>query len=122
VKVHNVHERALTASPERVTALFENMDRLWPAPVPRPEEGKLRLGLMLWRRDDRCSYRIVAPPEFPARHWFEVDSDGYGGTVLRHTIDGEAVGEFEEIWRDRVEPMHDVYIEMLFDRAEEALA
>jgi hypothetical protein len=87
VRVHNVHERSLTASPERVAALFEDMDSLWPAPVPRPDEGKLRLG-----------------------------------SILRHTVDGEAVGDFEEIWRDRGEPMHDVYIEALFDRAEEALA
>jgi hypothetical protein len=122
VKVHKVHERRLDASPERVSALFGEMDRLWPAPAPQPEDGKLRVGLMLWRRDDRCSYRIVDPPEFPARHWFEVDSDGYGGTILRHTVEGEAVGAFEEIWRDRVEPMHDAYIEALFDRAEEALA
>ncbi len=122
MKVHNVHERKLAAPPERVTALFDDMSRLWPAPVPRPENGNLRLGLMLWRRDEPASYRIVAPPEFPGRHWFEVAADGSGGTILRHTVAGEAVGEFEEIWRDRVEPMHDVYIEALFDRAEEALA
>jgi hypothetical protein len=122
VKVHNVHERALSAAPERVSALLEDIDRLWPTPVPTPEDGMLRLGLMLWKREDRASYRIVAPPEFPARHWFDVASDGSGGTILRHTVDGEAVGDFKEIWRDRVEPMHDVYIETLFDHAEEALS
>ena len=124
MKVHNVHERRLAASPEHVGALFEDMDRLWPAPVPRPENGKLRMGLMLWQPDEHApaGFRIVVPPDFPARHWFDVAADGDGGTILRHTIAGEAVGEFEEIWRDRVEPMHDVYIEALFDRAEEALA
>ena len=121
MNVRNVHERRLAASPERVSALFEDIDGLWPTPVPRPEDGKLRLGLMVWQRDDRASYRIVAPPEFPGRHWFEVEPDGGSGTILRHTVAGEAVGDFEEIWRDRVEPMHDVYIEALFDRAEEAL-
>jgi hypothetical protein len=124
VKVHNVHERKLAAPPARVSALFEDMDRLWPAPVPRPEDGRLRLGLMLWQRDDgaTAAYRIVGPPDFPGRHWFEVHPDRGGGTILRHTVDGEAVGEFEEIWRERVEPMHDVYIEALFDRAEEAVS
>jgi hypothetical protein len=122
MRVHNVHERAFPAPPATVAALFEDMDRLWPTPVPRPEHGKLRMGLMLWEGDGATSFRIVAPADFPARHWFEVAADGSGGTILRHTVAGEAVGEFEAIWRDRVEPMHDVYIEALFDRAEEALA
>jgi hypothetical protein len=26
-----------------------------------------------------------------------------GGTLLRHVIDGEAFGEYEEIWRERIE-------------------
>ena len=126
MKVHNVHERAFTAPPERVSALFEDMSRLWPPPVPRREDGNLRMGLMVWQPVDRgaapAAFRIVSPDEFPAEHWFEAQSDGEAGTILRHTIDGEAVGDFETIWRDRVEPMHDVYIEALFDRAEEGLA
>jgi hypothetical protein len=122
VKVHNVHERKLAAPPAEVSALLEDLDSLWPSPVPRPEDGMLRLGPMLWQRDDQASYRIVEPPEFPGRHWFEVVPDGEDASILRHTVEGEAVGEFEEIWRDRVEPMHDVYIEALLDRAEEALA
>jgi hypothetical protein len=47
---------------------------------------------------------------------------GDGGTTLRHTVDGTALGTGEELWRDRIEPRYDVYIEALFDRAEEALS
>jgi hypothetical protein len=125
VKVHSVHERRLAASPERVVALFEDLARLWPPPVPRSEDGRLRIGPMLWERVEDAgapAFRIVEPAELPARHWFEVVPGGDGETILRHTVAGEAVGDFEPVWRDLVGPMHDVYIEALFDRAEEALA
>jgi hypothetical protein len=129
VKVHNVHERRVSASPDEVAGLFSDMDRLWPThafPAPTPADGRLRLGPMLWepveRGDAPAAYRIVGPPEFRANHWFEVTPDGQGGTVLRHTVDGDAVGSFESLWRDRVEPLHDAYIEALFDRAQEAVS
>ena len=126
MKIDNVHERRVDASPDEVAAVFANLNRLWPAPAPRPENGSLRMGLMLWRPLDRpgspAAFRFADPDELRGEHWFEIADGGAGETILRHTVEGEAVGEFEEIWRDRVEPMHDAYIEALFDRAEEALA
>jgi hypothetical protein len=128
VKVHNVHERTLAAPPADVEALFGNMDALWPTPAfpaPEPADGsRVSLGSMLWEPVERegaaKAYRIVGPDEFPAEHWFEVRADA-DGCVLRHTVEGEAVGEFEEVWRERVGPLHDAYIEAMFDRAQEAL-
>ena len=127
MKVHNVHERRLATPPREVEALFANMDQLWPThvfPAPKPDDGRLRIGMMLWepiRRDDSpAAFRVIDPDDFPAEHWFEVEPDGDGGTTLRHTIDGEAVGAFEPVWRERIEPLHDAYIEALFDRAQEA--
>ena len=35
VKVHNVHERQLSATPDAVAALFGDMDQLWPTPDSR---------------------------------------------------------------------------------------
>ena len=129
MKVHNVHERVLAVPPEQVAALFEDMDPLWPThvfPAPEPEDGGLRIGPMLWqpveRRDAAAAFRIVSPEAFPAEHWFEVEPDGTGGTTLRHTVAGEAVGEFEAVWREQVEPLHNAYIEALFDRAQEVAA
>jgi hypothetical protein len=129
VKVHNVHERTLTAPPAQVAALFEDMGSLWPSdrfPAPEPAQGGLRIGPMLWqpveRADAAAAFRVVAPDEFPAEHWFEVEPDDRGGTTLRHTVAGEAVGEFEPLWREQIEPMHDAFIEALFDRAQEAIA
>ena len=126
MKVRNVHERLLPTRPEQVAALFEDMDRVWPVPAfpaPEPEGEQLRLGPMLWepvlRDGAAAAFRIVGPAEFPAEHWFEVEAAD-GGTRLRHTVVGEAVGEFEAVWRERIEPLHDAYIEAMFDRAEEA--
>jgi len=128
VKVHNVHERAVTGSPEAVSALFDHIQRLWPAPGrgPKPEGDSLRVGPMLWRPVERdgavLAYDIVEPETFRASHWFEVAPQSEGGALLRHTVAGEALGEFEQVWRDRIEPLHNAYIEAVFDRAEEALA
>jgi len=129
MKVHNVHERTLSAAPEQVEALFTDLEQLWPThllPAPQEEGDALRLGTMLWRLFERPgaarAYEIVEPAGFHASHWFEVDEGSNGGAILRHTVEGEAVGEFEPAWRERIEPLHNVYIEAMFDRAQEALA
>jgi hypothetical protein len=128
MRVHNVHERTVAGTPEAASALFVDMERLWPAPdlAPKPEGGSLRVGRMLWRPVERTgavrAYDIVEPHTFPASHWFEVAPESEGRVLLRHTVAGEALGEFEQVWRDRIEPMHNTYIEAVFDRAQEALA
>ena len=128
MKIHNVHERSLPATPEDVTALFADMLQLWPSPerAPKPEGDLLRVGPMLWQGVERpgavLAYDIVGPPDLRGSHWFEVDATSSGGSRLRHPVEGEAVGDFEPVWRDRIEPMHDLYIEAIFDRAESALA
>lgn len=128
MRVHNVHERTVAGSPQAVGALFDDMERLWPAPhlAPKPEGDSLRVGRMLWRPVARNgavrAYDIVEPDTFPASHWFEVAPEPGGGVLLRHTVSGDALGEFEQVWRDRIEPMHNAYIEAVFDRVQEALA
>ena len=95
-------------------------------PAPRPEGNALRMWMMLWQPVERegspRAWDVVEPDGLRASHWFEVVDGSDGGAIMRHTIEGEAVGEFEPMWRDRVEPLHDVYIEAMFDRAQEALA
>ena len=77
---------------------------------------------MRWQEFDRPgavrAFRVVSPPELRAEHWFEVEPVK-DGTVLRHTIDGEAFGEYEAIWRDRIEPGHDLVLEALLDNVQE---
>lgn len=128
MKVENVHERAFDASPERLAALVADFGAIWPAqiaPAPRPEGELLHAAPMCWQEFDRPgavrAFRVVSPPEIRAEHWFEVERVE-GGARLRHTVDGEASGAWEAIWRDRIEPVHDRVLEALLDNVGRILA
>ena len=125
MRVHNVHERTLAATPEQVESLFEDIDGIWPEPTPVVEGVGLRVGPMLWQRfkrgDTTLAWRIASPKDLPGVHWFDIHPDGNGGTLLRSTIEGQALGECEAQWRDEIEPVHNAFIEALFDRTEERL-
>jgi hypothetical protein len=41
-----------------------------------------------------------------------------GGTLIRHTVEGEAFGDYEAIWRDKIKPGHDPFIGAMFDNIE----
>jgi hypothetical protein len=73
---------------------------------------------MRWQEFDRAgavrAFRVVSPPEMRGEHWFEVERVE-DGTVLRHTIAGEASGSYEAVWREQIEPIHDVLLEAMLD-------
>jgi hypothetical protein len=124
VKIRNVHERTIQASPEQLGAIVADLDAIWPtqiSPAPYPDGKLWRSGTRLWQEFDRLgavrAFRVVSPPELRAEHWFEIES-AKDGTVLRHVIDGEAFGEYEAIWRDRIEPGHNLVLEALLDNVQ----
>ena len=127
--IKNRHERIIAAAPERIIALILDFDRIWPtqiAPAPRLHgNGLYDAGLMLWQEYDRPgaarAFRVAKPDELQGEHWFELGV-AQGGTVLRHTIQGCAAGKYEAIWRERMEPLHDLILEALLDNVEAAAA
>ncbi|MBO0837621.1 MAG: hypothetical protein J2P28_19210 [Actinobacteria bacterium] len=129
MKVTNRHERVLTASAERLAPLIADFDSIWPTemgPVPRLVGDRLyEAGLMLWREVDRPgalrAFRVVKPGELRLEHWFEAESTA-GGTLLRHTVVGYAIGRYEAIWRERIEPGHDMVLEALLDNVQAAIS
>ena len=129
MKIRNRHERVVPGPWERVAALIADFDGVWPteiAPAPRSLGHRLYdAGLMLWEEFDRPgaarAFRVVRPDGLQAEHWFELEPAG-GATVLRHTIEGCASGKYEAIWRERVEPLHDLILEALLDNVEAAVA
>jgi hypothetical protein len=129
MKIRNRHERVVAGPSERVAALIADFDGVWPteiAPAPRSLGHRLYdAGLMLWEEFDRPgaarAFRVVRPDGLQAEHWFELEPAG-GATVLRHTIEGCATGKYEAIWRERVEPLHDLILEALLDNVEAAVA
>lgn len=129
MKIRNRHERVVAAPPERIAVLIADFDRVWPtqiAPAPRRQGHRLYdAGLMLWEEFDRPgavrAFRVVRPDELQGEHWFELEL-AEGVTVLRHTMEGCAVGKYEAIWRERIQPLHDLILEALFDNVEAAVA
>jgi hypothetical protein len=129
MKIMNRHERIIAATPERIAALIADFDRIWPtqiAPAPRLHGHRLYdAGLMLWEEYDRPgaarAFRVARPDELQGEHWFEL-GPAQGGTVVRHTIQGCAAGKYEAIWRERVEPLHDLILEALLDNIAAAAA
>lgn len=128
MRIDNRHERLIAAPPERVAELIRDLDSVWPtelapAPVPR-QPGLYDAEPMLWQEVDRPgatrAFRVVAPAWLEAEHWFELEP-GESGTVLRHTVAGEATGQYEDVWRRRIEPLHDRILEALLDNAEAAV-
>jgi hypothetical protein len=122
MKIRNRHERIVAAPPERIAALIADFDRIWPtqiAPAPRRHgHGVYDAGPMLWEEFDRPeavrAFRVIRPDELQGEHWFEIGV-AEGATVLRHTLEGCAVGTYEAIWRERIEPLHDLILEALLD-------
>jgi hypothetical protein len=129
MKIRNRHERMVAAPPERIAALIADFDRVWPtqiAPAPRLQGQRLYdAGLMLWEEFDRAgaarAFRVVRPDGLQGEHWFELER-AEGATVVRYTIEGRAVGKYEAIWRERIEPLHGLILEALLDNVEAAVA
>jgi hypothetical protein len=129
MKITNRHERALMALPERIAPLIADFDRIWPAqfgPSPRLVGDRLyQAGRMLWEEFDRPgalrAFRVIRPDELRVEHWFEAEPAA-AATVLRHTVEGHAVGRYEAIWRERIEPGHDLVLEALLDNVQAAIS
>ena len=127
MKIKSRHERMVAAPPERIAALIADFGSVWPAeiaPAPRLQGHRLYdAGPMLWEEFDRPgavrAFRVVRPDELQLEHWFELEL-AEGATVVRHTIEGCAVGKYEAIWRERIEPLHDLILEALLDNVEAA--
>jgi hypothetical protein len=129
MKISNRHERMVAAPPARIAALIADFDRVWPtqiAPAPRRQGHRLYdAGPMLWEEFDRPgaarAFRVVRPDGLQGEHWFELEPAD-GTTVVRYTVEGCAVGRYEAIWRERIEPLHDRILEALLDNVEAAVA
>src|SRR5436305_10057165 len=127
MKIKNRHERIVAAPPERIIGLIADVDRIWPtriAPAPRLHGHRLYdAGPMLWEEFDRPgaarAFRVIRPDGLQGEHWFEL-GPADGATVLRHTLEGCAAGKYEAIWRERIEPLHNLILETLLDNVEAA--
>jgi hypothetical protein len=129
MKITNRHERIVLAPPGRIALLIADFDRIWPTeikPAPRLVGDRLyEAGWMLWEEFDRPgalrAFRVIRPDELRVEHWWEVESAA-GATVLRHTVEGYAAGQYEALWRERIEPGHDLVLEAILDNVQAAIS
>lgn len=129
MKITNRHERILMAPPERIAPLIADFGRIWPTEIEQAPrlvgDRRYEAGWMLWEEFDRPgalrAFRVIRPDELRVEHWFEVES-APGATILRHTVEGYADGRYEAIWRERIEPVHDVELEAIFDNVQAAVS
>ena len=127
MKIFNRHERLIAAPPERIAPLVADFSVIWPAqlaPVPRPlGDRRYDTGLMLWEETERPgairAFRVLSPGELQAGHWFEL-VPAEGGMLLRHTVEGTATGAYEQLWPERIEPLHNRILEALLDNVPSA--
>src|SRR5215510_14227944 len=129
MKIRNIHERTIAAPPEQIAQLLADFEGIWPtqiAPAPRAQGERLyKTSVMLWQEYDRPgaarAFRVLSPAELQGENWFELER-APTGTLVRHTVQGEALGDYEAIWRERIEPAHDIILEAVLDNIEAALA
>src|SRR6266540_1283152 len=129
MRMRNRHERVISATPEQLAGLLSDFDAIWPtqiAPAPRPlGDGRYEASPMIWEEFERPgairAFRVILPEEHPGQHRFDAQAVD-GGTLVGCTFDGEAFGEYQAIWRDRIEPRHDLILEALLDNIEAAVA
>jgi hypothetical protein len=128
VKVLNIHERELSATPEQVGALIDSLssrnDLLWPQQAwPRIEfdralavgavggHGPIRYFVDAYTRGRSVMFRFTGPRGFDGWHGLEVRDAAAHGCVLRHTLEMRAHGLAAFSWPIVFRPLHDALLE-----------
>ncbi|MGW6535464.1 SRPBCC family protein [Streptomyces sp. NPDC055051] len=136
--VFNVHERALSAEPDRVGALIDTLsrgehDQLWPGRL-WPEmrlgrslavgaaggHGPVRYTVAAYVPGTWVRFAFTGPRGFHGFHEFTVLPADGERTTLRHTLAMSLSGVGRVTWPLAYRPMHDSLLEDCLDRAERA--
>jgi hypothetical protein len=124
VRVRNVHERAVAASPTEVGALIDDPGRMWPR---ERWPGLRQNGIGFLRHEplervpgERLTFRITGPGGFTGWHGWDL-AQGNGHTLLRHTVEADAKGWTRLAWPTVIRPLHDALHEDVLDSAERAV-
>ncbi|MGB2957706.1 MAG: SRPBCC family protein [Bacteroidota bacterium] len=134
MKVDNVHERRLGASPAEVGALIDSLashrDLLWPRDMwPRMEFDRplavgatgghkpIRYSIETYQPGQSIRFRFLGPKGFDGFHGYEILPAG-DGAILRHTLEMQTYGLALVTWPLMFGPMHDALLEDSLARAE----
>ncbi len=134
MRILNVHERALAATPDQVGALLATLgsdgDRLWPwQDWPRMKlrdgprvgsaggHGPIRYVVEAVDPGRRIVFRFTRPHGWSGTHAFSVTAKSERRTTLRHALRMEATGRGSLAWAIIFRPLHDALIEDALARA-----
>lgn len=138
MKVQNIHQRALPASPQQVGALIDALsspdDLLWPCQswprmaFDRPlsvgasgGHGPIRYVVDAYTPGHSITFRFTGPAGFNGYHGFEIIGTNAPHCVLRHTLAMSTHGLATITWPLAFRPLHDALIEDSLANAERAL-
>jgi hypothetical protein len=138
MRVTNVHERRLAASPGEVGRLLDTLastrDELWPRRAwPRLEldrplgvgaaggHGPIRYVVEAYEPARLVRFRFTSPAGFDGFHAFQVEPGRAGKTVLRHALQMTARGRANLSWPFVYRPLHDALLEDALATAQASL-
>lgn len=138
MNVANIHECRLDADPAEVGGLIDSLatdnDRLWPGDrwpsirFDRPlgvgatgGHGPIGYIVETYQPGRLVRFRFTGPPGFNGHHWFEVQTDGRQGSLLRHTIHMQTSPRAWLSWLFIIRPLHDALVEDALSRARVAV-
>jgi hypothetical protein len=128
MRVLNIHERELPASPQQVGALVDSLssrdDALWPQRcwprmvLDRPlgvgavgGHGPVRYVVEAYVPEQSIRFAFTGPRGFDGHHGLEIVSTTRQRCVLRHTIEMTTHGAARLTWPLFFRPMHDALLE-----------
>lgn len=136
MRVHNLHERSLRATPAQVWDLIASLasanDRLWPVENwPRMKldralgvgasggHGPIRYVVDAYSRESGIvRFRFTAPHGFDGDHRFELRCIDDHSVLLRHVLEMRTTGWARLTWPLIFRPLHDALVEDGLARAE----
>ena len=138
MKVKNVHERKLKASPAKVGSLIDSLasdnDLLWPKDSwPRMKldrslgigatggHGPIRYSVEVYHPGQSIRFRFLGPKGFDGFHGYFILPMSDSEVVLRHQLEMQTHGPALLTWPLVFEPMHNALIEYSLTRAEISL-
>jgi hypothetical protein len=138
MKVVNVHQRLIHASPERVGALIDTLaspaDALWPGRAwPRMKfdrplgvgavggHGPIRYVVEAYQPGQSIRFRFAGPRGFDGWHGFEVLDATPVFCVLEHRLEMKTRGPALLTWPLAVRHLHDACVEDALSQAQASL-
>ena len=138
MKVVNVHQRLLHATPAQVGALIDSLasqaDGLWPGTswprmkLDRPlavgatgGHGPIRYFVQAYMPGQSIRFQFTAPRGFDGWHGFEVLEATQAHCVLEHRIEMNAEGPALLTWPLAIRHLHDACVEDALTQAQRSL-